>query len=136
MNRSGLVKYIAVGGAAYICEISTLLVLTRIFKFSGFKAVAVSFWVGFVVAFVLQKLITFQNYDNSAPEVGKQLGLYSLLVGWNYGFTLLAVNALQSLAPVLVIRTFVILIVTFWNYYLYKHIFRQKAPVPSTPDKS
>ncbi len=129
INKSRLAKYIVVGATAYAAEMSSLYGLIHAGHLSPLRAVAVSFWVGFVIAFVLQKLVTFQNYEKHSAAIGKQIILYSLLVAWNYGFTILSVKALSGHGSVFVIRTFVILVVTGWNYLLYQSIFKDRSQI-------
>lgn len=117
------------GGTAYLIEITSLYVLVDSLGFSPLKAVAISFWIGFVVAFTLQKLVTFKNYERQKEEIAKQLIMYGVLVGWNYGFTLVVVKLFGSHASIIVVRTLVIIMVTSWNFLLYHLIFK----VPSQP---
>jgi putative flippase GtrA len=124
MPKRTLVRYILVGGVAYFLEITSLYFLNHVAGLSPLKSVAISFWVGFVVAFVLQKFITFQNYDKRARIVMGQLALYSLLVVWNYAFTLVLVKFFASTISVFIVRTVAILIITSWNFFIYKVLFK------------
>ena len=111
-----------------MAEIGSLYYLHSILGLAPTSAVAISFWVGFIVAFIMQKYITFQNNDRQVGSVTKQLLGYSLLVGWNYVFTLGAVALCTSFVSVYVIRTVVIAITTLWNYVLYDRLFAKKGP--------
>ncbi len=112
------------GGLAYVLEMASLYYFVHIVRLGSLGAVAISFWVGFCVAFTLQKTLTFKNYDRRPGIVARQLGLYCLLVAFNYGFTLLAVRLLESKMSVFVIRTGVIGIITSWNFVIYRFIFK------------
>ena len=120
-----LVRYVIVGGFAYLIEMVTLFGLHYGLKISPVHSVAISFWVGFIVAFVAQKFITFENHEKSPHIIGLQLVIYGLLVGFNYVVTLLAVNYFNKDFKVYVIRTVVILISTIWNYLVYRLLFKQ-----------
>lgn len=116
-------RYLLVGITAYLIEMGVLYFFRQVLHLGPLLSVAVSFWVGFAAAFVMQKLITFENYARSASTITKQLGGYGLLVLWNYGFTLLAVHAFSRLTSVFVIRTLAIAVITSWNFAIYKHLF-------------
>ena len=119
-----VVRYIFVGGFSFVIEIATLYSLNQVLRVSPTISVAISFWVGFIVAYTLQKLVTFQNKEKSRRALTKQLVGYSLLVVWNYSFTLLVVELFHASVSVIILRTIVILITTTWNYVLYKKLFK------------
>ena len=124
-----LIRYLLVGITAYVCEMVTLFGLHDGAGLSPVRSVAISFWVGLVIAFILQKLVAFQNYDRRSHILATQVLVYGLLVGWNYAFTLLAVKLLEGSLSVFVIRTLVIVVVTGWNFAIYSHLFKtRQAP--------
>jgi putative flippase GtrA len=123
LHRIQLLRYIVAGGLSYGIEISCLFIFLNIFHFDPILSVGISFWVGFIVAYVMQKILTFQNTDRTKTIVAKQLGLYSLLVGWNYMFTILVVGTFKTIVSVVILRTIVIAMTTCWNYIVYKRIF-------------
>lgn len=118
-----LLRYIAVGGTAYVLEMASLFGLKKVAGLGNIQAVAVSFWFGLLVAFFMQKIITFRNKHFSAKHLTKQGLGYAALVLWNYGFTILVVALLQHRLSVFVVRTFAILCITLWNYRLYHYLF-------------
>jgi putative flippase GtrA len=119
-----IIRYLFIGGLSFVIEISILFTLNQLLHVPPTISVAISFWVGFIVAYILQKLITFQNKEKSKRALAKQLAGYTLLVLWNYGFTLLVVELFQNNISVVVLRTIVIVITTIWNYALYKILFK------------
>lgn len=123
MFNSKLVRYLLVGGTSFVVEISSLYVLHHVAHLSPTISVAISFWIGFIVAFVLQKTVTFRNKDTKAKDLSAQLLLYSMLVLFNYVFSLSMVYAFSDIAPVIAIRTFTIIAITAWNFILYGKIF-------------
>jgi putative flippase GtrA len=121
-----LIRYILVGGTAYIIEISFIYFLIYL-GIHEIIAVAVGFWVGFIVAFFLQKIFAFRNKAKSIKHVAKQTILYSILVAVNYIFTLLTVSLLSPVVGLLIARTIALLVTTIWNYFIYKElIFKQQ----------
>jgi putative flippase GtrA len=122
-----LVRYLVVGGVAYLFEMLCLVGLRRGLHLSDVAAVAISFWLGLILAFVLQKFIAFENYDRRLHIVGKQMFFYGLLVGWNYLFTLLVVDRLAQDLSVYGARTLAILLITSWNFIMYRQLFAAKT---------
>jgi putative flippase GtrA len=121
--RKQIIKYVIVGGLAYILEMGALYVFRSMLGLSPVHAVAISFWLGFIAAFALQKIVTFQNYARHPRTLTIQLAGYSALVAWNYLITLLAVKVFANNASVFIIRTIVIIIVTIWNFAIYRYLF-------------
>lgn len=119
-----IVRYLFVGGFSFVIEITVLYILNHVLHISATISVTISFWVGFIVAYVLQKLVAFQNKEKSRRAITKQIIGYSLLVLWNYGFTILVVELFHSSVSVVVLRTIVIAMTTLWNYVLYKKLFK------------
>ena len=127
LAQNQIVRYIFVGGCSFVIEIATLYSLNQLLHVSPTISVAISFWVGFIIAYTLQKIVTFQNKEKSRQAIIKQIIGYSLLVLWNYSFTLLVVELFHNSISVVVLRTIVIAITTIWNYVLYKKLFKVVA---------
>lgn len=112
-------RYILVGGLSYVIEIGFIYLLVM----SGVDrilAVAIGFWIGFFLAFCLQKIIAFRNKTSEAKQVVKQSVLYAVLVLFNYGFTLVFVALLSPLINIYIARTIALGITTCWNFIIYK----------------
>jgi putative flippase GtrA len=127
MFERTIMRYMFVGAAAYLIEIGTLYCLHYIFRIDALWSVAMSFWVGFIVAYFLQKVITFQNRDYSKRTLARELVLYSALVAFNYLFTLIVVALLESSVSVIVLRTGIIIITTIWNFLIYRRLFAKRS---------
>jgi putative flippase GtrA len=116
-------RYLIIGGGVYIFELLVIVIA----EWSGLHAVAaigISFWLGLLASFILQKLITFGDKRLHHKVLVPQLLAFSLLVLFNFGFTLLMAKLLAHVWPAVVIRTIALAITTIWNFYLYKtHIF-------------
>ncbi len=125
MLSNRLFRYFIIGVTSYVIEMSTLYVLHEIIGASAILSVGISFWVGFIVAFILQKLITFRNFDRQVRSIGRQVAGYSVLVAWNYSFTLLMTKLLLPNTSVYVARSLVILLITSWNYIIYRTLFKK-----------
>lgn len=122
MLRNKLVRYLVVGASAYALEMAVLFGLHDGVGFSPVEAVAISFWFGLVIAFVLQKFITFENHEKGVHVLGRQLVMYACLVIFNYLITLIAVKYFSPKYSVFEIRTAVIALGTIWNYVIYNKL--------------
>lgn len=127
MRHSKVVRYVLVGGFAYLAEIGLLYLLHDVLHVDPIISVTISFWLGFGLAFVLQKYIAFQNHERARHVIIRQLVWYGLLVAWNYVFTVAIVAALEAHVSVLLCRTFAIFMITGWNFLMYKKIFKPAA---------
>jgi putative flippase GtrA len=117
-QRPGL-RYLVVGGSTYVFELAVIVVAQHLGA-SAVTAVAVSFWFGLFVSFTLQKLVTFGDKRTHHKVVLPQIGAFSVLVMFNFGFTIVVTRLLEHTLPVVAIRTLAIGVTTLWNYYLYK----------------
>jgi putative flippase GtrA len=123
-------RYIAVGGIVYLIELLVIALAQR-FGLSTLTSVALSFWIGLVLSFILQKFVTFSDHRSHYRVVGLQLAALALLVLFNFCFTLLVTRLLTGIVWVGVSRTCALGITTLWNFYLYKiKIFKPTATVP------
>jgi len=117
-------RYLLAGGVSYFIEISALYAFVIFANTSTITATAISFWIGLIVSFLIQKTYTFKNRSTTKKETSRQIVLYCMLVAFNYVFTILFVYVLHEY-EVGVIRTIALIITTLWNFYIYKRfIFR------------
>ena len=120
-------RYLVVGGSVYVLELVVIVVAQRLGA-SAVWAVGLSFWIGLVVSFALQKLVTFGDKRLHHRVLLPQIIVFSLLVLFNFGFTLLVTKLLYHWLPAVVTRTLALGITTIWNFYLYKtRIFKIDA---------
>lgn len=112
-------RYVVVGVSVYLFEV-LVIVVAQAWGASALLAVALSFWLGLVTSFLLQKLFTFRDRRLHRRILTAQLVAVTLLVLVNFGFTLLVVHWLSGVVPAFVARTGALGITTIWNFYLYK----------------
>lgn len=119
-----IMRYVLVGGSVYVLEL--LIILGgQSAGLSDVWAVAVAFWTGLVVSFLLQKFVTFGDMRTHRAIVLKQFTAVTVLVLWNFFFTIAVTKLLSAYLPAVITRTIALLITTIWNFYLYKtSIFR------------
>jgi len=114
-----------VGVSVYAFEL-LVIVVAQALGASSLLAVGLSFWLGLLVSFGFQKLVTFSDKRMHHRVVLWQLAVFSLLVLFNFGFTLLVTRLLANIIPAVLCRTLALGITTIWNFYLYKtRIFNQ-----------
>jgi putative flippase GtrA len=123
-----IIRYLTIGGSVYLFELIVIFV-AQAKGASSVVAVGISFWLGLVVSFALQKLVTFSDKRLHHKVLIPQVIAFSLLVLFNFGFTIIVTDLLKSHLPPAVTRTLALGVTTIWNFYLYRtRIFKQPPP--------
>lgn len=117
--RKPIGRYLVIGGSVYVFELVVIVVAQKMGA-NSLLAVALSFWLGLIVSFFLQKLVTFNDKRMHHKILIPQLVAVTLLVLFNFGFTLLVTKLLQHVIPAVATRTLALGITTLWNFYLYR----------------
>ncbi len=118
LQRPGY-RYLLIGGSVYVFELA-VIVVAQALGASAVWAVAISFCLGTLVSFFLQKLVTFSDKRMHHRVLIPQLIATGLLIVWNLGFSVLLTKLLQNHLPAVATRTLAIAFTTIWNFYLYK----------------
>jgi len=118
MKKPGM-RYLIVGGSVYVLEL-VVIVLAQYWGATAVEAVGIAFFVGLVVSFLLQKLFTFGDKRTHHKVLIPQIIAVTLLVLFNFGFSLLVTKLLQDHLPAVVTRTLALGVTTIWNFYLYR----------------
>ncbi len=116
---SPLQRYIVIGSSVYVFELLVIL-SAQTLGATTVLAIGISFWSGLIVSFILQKFVTFGDNRIKRKIVIAQVSAFSLLVLFNFGFTILIGKLLEGTLPAVAIRTIALGITTIWNFYLYK----------------
>jgi len=125
-KRPGI-RYLFIGGIVYVFEL-LMIVIAQKLGASSTVAVAISFWLGTVLSFGLQKFVTFGDKRVHHKVIVSQFVAVCLLVLFNFGFTVLVTKLLSPPLPAVVTRTIALAITVIWNFYLYKtKIFKMPA---------
>jgi putative flippase GtrA len=123
LRRTGY-RYFIIGGSVYLLEL-VIIVVSQMLGASPVLAVSLSFWIGLLTSFILQKTVTFSDKRTHHRVLLSQTFAFALLVAFNYCFTVLLTKLLADQLPLVAVRTLALLITTIWNFYLYKtHIFK------------
>lgn len=112
-------RYLLIGGSVYGFELAIIVIAQRLGA-SAVWAVAISFCLGTLLSFFLQKLITFGDKRMQRHILIPQMIATLLLIAWNLLFSVLLTKLLQHHMPATVIRTLALGVTTIWNFYLYK----------------
>ena len=121
-----LYRYLVIGGSVYVFELVIIVVAQRAGA-SAPLAVGISFCLGTLVSFFLQKLVTFSDKRMNHKVLVPQLVATAVLIVWNLAFSVVLTKLLENHAPAVVTRTLALGITTIWNFYLYKtHIFKNE----------
>ena len=112
-------RYLLIGGSVYVFELAVIVVAQHVGA-SAPWAVAISFCLGTLVSFFLQKLVTFGDRRMHHRILVPQMVAVTLLVVWNFSFSVLATKLLEGHLPAVVTRTLALGVTTVWNFYLYK----------------
>lgn len=112
-------RYLVIGVSVYLLEI-LIIVIAQALGAGAVLAVGISFWLGLLASFIAQKFITFGDKRIHHKVLIPQVIAFSLLVLFNFGFTLLFTKLTAHLMPAAFSRTFALGITTIWNFYLYK----------------
>jgi putative flippase GtrA len=126
LKRPGY-RYLLIGGSVYVFELVVIVVAQQLGA-SAPLAVAISFCLGTLVSFFLQKLVTFGDKRMHHRILIPQIIATALLIIWNLAFSVALTKALQDQVPAVASRTIALLITTIWNFYLYKtQIFKNNS---------
>src|SRR6266576_4853113 len=112
-------RYLVIGGSVYLLELVVIVVAQELGA-SAVVAVGLSCWIGLIVSFGLQKIITFGDRRLHHRVLIPQIIAYSLLVVFNFGFTIGVTKLLSNVVPAVATRTLALAITTLWNFYLYR----------------
>jgi len=126
LQRPGY-RYLLIGGSVYLFELA-IIALSQAAGASPVAAVALSYCLGTLVSFFLQKLVTFGDRRMHHHILIPQLLATSALLLWNFGFSLLVTKLLQDNWPAVATRTLALGVTTIWNFYLYKTRIFKNAP--------
>jgi len=118
LKRPGY-RYLIIGGSVYAFELLVIVIAQKMGA-NAPLAVAISFCLGTLVSFFLQKLVTFGDKRMHHRILIPQMIATALLIVWNLSFSVLLTKLLENHLPAVVTRTIALGITTIWNFYIYK----------------
>lgn len=121
MNIPRVLRFLISGGSAALIEYGSFLLL--LYTLSSAHIVilqAVSFMMGFMVSFLLNRTWVFKSTGNSKNQLVK----YSLLAGVNLGLSSLVMWFFVDVASVnaMIAKIAVMAMIAVWNYLLFSRL--------------
>lgn len=115
-------RYLLAGGTAFVSEYLSFLILFSLVSVQLVIANILSFLIGLLTSFTLNKLWVFGNSKQTRPT-HQQLLLYVVLATINLCFTSYAITELVStgVAPA-VAKIILMLLVVTWNFVIFKRL--------------
>jgi len=111
------VAYLLIGGLSYVIDAGLLYVLSRA-GVPVWAAATVGYWTSVVVNFLLNRT---QFSDPGTGAAHRHAVRYGALLLANFLVTLVVLEAGTRLGlPVLVSKTFAVVLTTCWNFVLYR----------------
>ena len=124
-------KYLLVGGGAFALDYGLLLLSHYVLNINLSVSTSIGFISGFLFSFTLNREWAFAKQNKRRAH--NQIIEYSLLVIFNYFFTLVFINFLSSVAPVFLLKPAAVGLITVWNYLAYKHLIFREEPSDEKP---
>jgi len=113
-------KYVITGGLAFVSEYSSFLLLFKALQVHLYLAASVSFIIGLVISFVLNRMWSFRSEEFTRSQ-RQQVGLYLFLAAINLGLTNLFIFAAVSLGILEeVAKIIAMALVVAWNFLIFK----------------
>lgn len=125
------VRYLVVGGGAFLIDVGLLALLHDVFGVALVIATPTAFLLSFAVTFVLQRTFTFSSDAGMASSALK----YTSLVAFNTLATTGIVAGIAALGlPWVVGKIVAVGSTTVWNYFAYRYwIFPARPSESPTP---
>ena len=121
-TKNRFARYLFIGLASYVIEMIVLFILHNIIGLLSLISVGISYWVGLIASFLLQKYVTFENHEKRTHLLARQIFVYTALVIFNYVVTLLLTRFGDKYISLYIIRTSAIILATCWNFPIYKYV--------------
>jgi putative flippase GtrA len=119
-------RYLIIGVAVYLFELVVIVVAQKRGA-SPLLAVGLSFWLGLIVSFILQKIVTFKDKRMHHKILIPQILGFLALVLVNFCFTLLLTKLISPPVPAILARSIALAITMVWNLYIYRsYVFSNK----------
>jgi putative flippase GtrA len=132
MNLSFL-KYVITGGLAFVSEYSSFLLLFKVLQLHLYLAASVSFIVGLIISFVLNRMWSFRSEEFTRSQ-RQQVGLYLSLAAINLGLTNLFIFAAVNLGILEEIaKVIAMALVVAWNFLIFKFVIFKNEDGTAAP---
>ncbi len=123
--EKSFLRYVLVGGAAFLIEYLSYLVLLKVLRVDYIVAGIVVYSIIFWFVFYLNRSWSFQSDGAVLPQLVKYLLLFAFnnLVGniWLMRFLTETIGLNPVISPIIKMACIVL-----WNYFIYKYIIYRK----------
>ena len=129
-KRHQFIRYLFSGGTAATIDVGLLFVLVKYFHVYYLAAATFAMTMSFIVRFLLQKFVTFQNTDEARAT--KQLVLYSFMCVSSVIITNILLYVCVDIYNINVVKAqiFIIFSLACISFFIYRiFIFAKPAPV-------
>lgn len=127
------IRYLFVGGTTFVIDFGLLIFLKVHVHLSIPIATTIAYWTSIIFNFVLNRWWSFSISEKN--NLSKHAISYSILLGFNYLFTLIFVSSMSKYMSFAIAKIFAVLISMSWTYIIYKNIiFKKKAPLNTNED--
>jgi len=113
-------RYLLIGGSSFVIDIGLLIILHGSFGLSVALSTTIGYWVSVVYNFNLHRIWTFGGISNK--KIHQHLIPYSLLLAFNYLFTVIFVSFSSHHINYAVAKTLCVIMQTTWNYFIYNKV--------------
>ena len=121
-------RYLISGTAGFLTNISTYLLLLKVFGMNYVLSSVLAFCTGIAVSFVMQKFFTFQ--DRMVGKTGVQLFKHILLLSFNLGANVLIIILLVEWVNIseIISQIATNIIVAVWSFFIYRRVVFSEQP--------
>lgn len=121
------VRYLIAGGSAFVVDYGALVVAYYAIRLSLGLSTTLGYFAGFLISFFANRYWVFSKSGTTRKPI-KQVVEYTILVIFNYFFTLIAIQKLDMVGiKPSVGKILVMVLIVVWNYLIFqKLIFSDK----------
>lgn len=121
LTRHSAIRYLIIGSTAFAADYIVLLIGYYTLNFPLNMATTLGFFTGFIISFSINKSWVFGGRHRK--HVVRQLIEYSLLVAFNYIFTVWFVGYFNTLGLAPAIGKLIAMgLIVCWNYVLFRWV--------------
>lgn len=127
-------RYLIAGGLSYLIEMLILITLRYGVSLGDLLSVGLSYWLGFIFSFFLQRSFAFRDKARTKRVVSAQFVATVILLALNYLVTLALVGLLagQYHINIVLVRTIAVILISSWNFLFFRTLFSKEAPQSTT----
>lgn len=115
------VRYLFIGGSTFVIDFGLLVILHDILNFNVLVAASISYWTSIIFNFTINRYWTFNSTEKG--ELKKHIVEYSILLAFNYAFTIGFIAAATGLGlHYTIAKVLAVGLQISWTYYIYKNV--------------